>query len=221
MSDGTGGEIIARAGSIIGRRPPDSLLARDAVVLAQSVSAPVLFNHVMRSYCFAELLSKDDSADLDREVLFLSSVLHDLGLTDHAAGERRFEIEGADAAFGFLKEHDLAEAQAWAVWDAIALHTTDINLHRRPEARAFQRGILADFVGLGLERLERSQLEGVLAGFPRLDFKRQFTAALQQDTERKPLSLWFHPTMMIAHHCLNGVAIPDARAIIFAAPFEE
>lgn len=214
-------EPIEKATKVIGVRVPDSLLAREAVDLARAVSSPALFNHVMRSYCFAELLAAPVSGKLDREVLFLSSVMHDLGLTDHAVGDRRFEIEGADAAYAFLTDRGVPEDRAWTVWDAIALHTTDLNMHRQQEARTFQSGVLADVVGAGLERIGPSKLEEVVRAFPRLDFKREFIKALRREAECKPLAFAFHPSLMIAHHCLGGISIPDARPMVLCAPFDE
>ena len=37
------------------------------------------------------------------------TLLHDLGLTDGFTGAKRFEIEGADAARAFAREHGLED----------------------------------------------------------------------------------------------------------------
>ena len=74
---------------------PDSSIARQAEELARSVSNDMLFNHVMRCYWFGELFAQQEGKKVDSELMFLSAVLHDLGLTDHAPGPHRFEIEGA------------------------------------------------------------------------------------------------------------------------------
>jgi hypothetical protein len=50
--------------------------------------------------------------------------MHDLGLGDHARGQARFEVEGADLAAAVLREHDVAEADIDRVWEAIALHSS-------------------------------------------------------------------------------------------------
>lgn len=84
--------------TVAGIAIPDSGVARDAVALAREVSSPMLFNHVMRSFVFGKLVGARETVVVDDEVVFLSTTLHDLGLTGHAAGPRRFEIEGADAA---------------------------------------------------------------------------------------------------------------------------
>jgi hypothetical protein len=207
--------------TIGGVRPPDSKLARAAVDLARSVSTPMLFNHVMRSYLFAELRAQAELGAYDREVVLVSSVLHDLGLTDHARGPRRFEIESADAARQFALAGGFPEEKAWLVWDNIALHPLDLNPHKEPEAKAVQWGLWADVVGIGIDRLDPNVVIKVVASYPRLGFKRGFFELLRDEAEAKPQSQLIHPATMVAHHCLGGVTIPDARALIDRAPFDE
>ena len=202
-------------------RPPDSRIAREAVELARDVSSPTLFHHVMRSYFFGELRVRAEFESYDPEIVLLSLVLHDLGLTDRARGPRRFEIEGADAARTFVTTHGLADDKAWLVWDNIALHTLDLNLYRQPEARAVEWGICADVMGQEVERLDRQAVAEIVAAFPRLGFKQELLRLLQQEAQTKPETHLFHPCTMVAHHCLGGVRIPDARPIIDGAPFDE
>jgi hypothetical protein len=109
---------------------PGSSIVRQVKELAQSVSSDFLFNHVMRCYWFSELFAQMEGTQVDSELMFLSSVLHDLGLTNHALGSHRFEIEGAGAARTFLVEKGISRERAQSVWDNIALHTWDINLFR-------------------------------------------------------------------------------------------
>lgn len=207
--------------AIGGVRLPDSKLAQDAIELARAVSTPMLFNHVMRCYLFAELCAQAELPSYDREVVLLSAVLHDLGLTDHARGPRRFEIEGADAARDFALAGGFPEAKSWLVWDNIALHPLDLNHHKEPEAKAVQWGLWADVVGVGFDRLDPAAMREIVAAYPRLDFKRGFFNLLHEEARAKPHSHLIHPTAMIAHHCLGGLEIPDARALIDNAPFDE
>lgn len=207
--------------TLAGVKAPDSRLARDAIGLAREASSPMLFNHVMRSYWFAALFAEAEGSRSDREIIFLSSVLHDLGLTDRAGGPARFEIEGAHAAQAFLLSRGCEPDRAWLVWDTIALHTGDVNLHKQPEARAVQAGILCDVTGFALDRIDPGAVAEVLARYPRLDFKRSFPSLLEAEARRQPHSVAFHPFTMIRHHCGEPVDIPDARAIIEAADFPE
>src|SRR5258708_38455268 len=107
---------------------PDSEIACAAKQFAFDVSPAVVANHCVRSYLFARELAAAKElrpdVDYDDELLFLSCILHDLGATDHANGDQRFEVDGADAAARFLRDHGVADTGVTTVWQAIALHTS-------------------------------------------------------------------------------------------------
>ncbi len=75
--------------------------------------------------------------DVDPELAYVGGLFHDLGLTAaHATKDRRFEIDGAEAARTFLLDHGRTEAEARTAWLAIALHTTpEVPHHLAPESR--------------------------------------------------------------------------------------
>ena len=119
---------------LAGIKVPDTSLVREAIELARSSSEPYLFNHVMRSWLFGVVLSAGAELAPDPELLAVSAVLHDHGLTDRYAAADRFEVDGANAARAFLKDRGVSTQQMQLVWDAIALHTTrSIALHKEPE----------------------------------------------------------------------------------------
>lgn len=218
MSDFFSTSLSAEIGGV---RAPDSAIVRQAVDFARGASSPMLFNHVMRSYYLGRAIAGGEQS-LDEEIVFLSAVLHDLGLTDAGRGPRRFEIEGADVARRFLTDHGFDEDRSWLVWDTIALHPwTDINLFKEPEARVAQIGIMADVVGAGLEKIDPAAVESVLAAFPRENFKAGFVELLMDEATLKPSAHIFHPVHMIAEHCCYTVPVPDARAMIDGATWRE
>jgi len=154
---------------------------------ARSSSELYLFNHVMRSWLFSVLLSEDVKPSPDPELLAVSTVLHDLGLTDRYMAEERFEVDGANAARAFLKERGIATPQLRLVWDAIALHTTrSIALHKEPEVAMTHSGIAVDAIGVGLDRIPTDKLQAILAAFPRLALKNQLQSSLCNIVRRKP-----------------------------------
>ena len=95
---------------LAGIKVTDTRLVRDAIDLARSSSEPYLFNHVMRSWLFGILLSENAKPLQDPELLAVSTVLHDLGLTDRYTAEERFEVDGANVARAFMKEHGIFDA---------------------------------------------------------------------------------------------------------------
>lgn len=206
---------------IAGLSAPRTALVRRAEALARAQSSDMLFNHVMRSYWFAELFAQAEDSRADRELMFLAAILHDLGLTDHARGPHRFEVEGANAAQAFLLQQGMAVERAGRVWDTIALHTLDLNLLRQDEARLVQSGILCDVVGAGLDGLPPKAVAEVLQRYPRLGFKQGFFGLLRAEVRRKPVAHLFHPLTMVEHHCCAPVTPPDAKALIEGAGFAE
>ena len=139
---------------LAGIKVPDTSLVRDAIDLARSSSEPYLFNHVMRSWLFGVLLAEHAELAPDPEILAVSAILHDLGLTDRYTAEERFEVDGANAARAFLKDRGISAPQMQLVWDAIALHTTrSIALHKEPEVVMTHSGIAVDAIGVGLDRI--------------------------------------------------------------------
>jgi len=201
---------------------PDSGIVREAQELAREVSNDMLFNHVMRCYWFSELFAQREGVRIDSELLFLSAVFHDLGLTEHAPGPQRFEIESASAARTFLVKRDYSADRAQKVWDNIALHTWDINLFRDDTSRMTQLGIAHDVVGIpAAEDLDSRDLEELLRRYPRLDFNRAFHEALKHELDSKqPYPHVFHPCTRIAHS-RQPIEIVDMRTLQGGAPFDE
>ena len=202
-------------------RIPDSSIVRQAEELARSVSADFLFNHVMRSYWFGELFAQAEEAKVDSELLFLSAVLHDLGLTDHANGPNRFEIEGATAARTFLVDKGVAGERAQGVWDNIALHTWDINLFRSDTSRLMELGIVHDVVGVADAKLDPADVAEVVRRYPRLAFKHAFNDMLTHELDSKqPYPHFFHICTHIEQN-RAPISMPDVPTMLDNAPFDE
>jgi hypothetical protein len=200
----------------------DTSLVRDAIELARSSSEPYLFNHVMRSWLFGVLLSEDAELAPDPELLAVSAVLHDLGLTDRYTAEDRFEVDGANAARAFLKDRRISTQQTQVVWDAIALHTTPtIALHKEPEVVMTHSGIAADVLGVGLDRIPQDKQRAVLTEFPRLAFKNQFQACLCNVVRRKPTTSFDNVLRGFGSRYVEGFTAPNFADLFANAPFSE
>ena len=200
---------------------PDNSIVREAQELARSVSNDVLYNHVMRCYWFAELFAQQEGKEVDSELIFLSAVLHDLGLTDHAPGTHRFEIEGASAARKFLVDRGVSEDRAQRVWDNIALHTWDMNPFRGDTSRLMQLGLAYDVSGVAGAQLDPADVAEVLRRYPRLNFKRSFADMLNHEVDcKQPYPHWFHICSRVAQN-RSPLTIADAPVVLDGAPFDE
>jgi hypothetical protein len=200
---------------------PDSSIVRQAEELARSVSSDMLFNHVMRCYWLGELFAQQQRIEIDHEQLFLSAVFHDLGLTDHARGPQRFEIESANAARTFLVDEGIPKYRAQNVWDDIALHTWDMNLFRGDTSRVVQFGIAYDVVGFPGVELDRADVAEVVRRYPRLNFNKGFYELLEHDLDsHTPYPHAFHPCSRIAHN-RSPLVIENLSTLQANAPFSE
>ena len=171
---------------------PDSPVCTAAAELARDVSPVFLHNHCVRSYLFARELAAADGlrggVDYDEEVVFLASVLHDLGLTDYGAGDQRFEVEGADAAARLLREQGLTHDRVATVWQSIALHTS-VGLGHRfgTEQAVCHSGIDVDVAGAQQDRLPKGFADRVHAAWPRHNLGFAITEAIARGTRANPM----------------------------------
>jgi hypothetical protein len=205
-----------------GIKVTDTTLVRDAIDLSRSLLELYLFNHVMRSWLFGILLSEGAEIAPDPELLAVSAVLHDLGLTDRYTAENRFEVDGANAARAFLNDRGIPTQQMQVVWDAIALHTTPtIALHKEPEVVMTHSGIAVDVLGAGLDRIPQDKQRAILTEFPRLAFKNQFQACLCNVVRRKPATTIDNILRDFGTRYVEGFTPPNFADLVADAPFSE
>ena len=104
---------------------PDSQLAREITELVRDTESPLLFHHSSRVYYWAALAGHHRGLGFDPELLYAGAMFHDMGLTPaHGSPDKRFEVDGANAAADFLRSRGIGEREVEKVWTAIALHTT-------------------------------------------------------------------------------------------------
>ena len=207
---------------LAGIKVVDTLLVHDAIELARNSSEPYLFNHVMRSWLFAVVIAEDAKPAPDPELLAVSGILHDLGLTDRYSAQERFEVDGANAARSFLKERGIPAQQIQLVWDAIALHTTrSIALHKEPEVAVIHSGIAIDVIGAGLDLIPQDKVRAILSEFPRLSMKKQFLECLCDVVRRKPATTYDNTLRDLGTRYVKGYTAPSVADLFENVPFSE
>ncbi|MBK1839346.1 HD domain-containing protein [Azospirillum sp. YIM B02556] len=207
--------------SIGGIVAPDSGLARKAAALVEQAHSTTFVNHLHRTWWFAEFLGRKRALKYDRELVYLASLLHDLGLSHDYAADKRFEVDGADAASRFLYDHDYPEGKIDLVWDAIALHSAaDIADRREPEVALVHFGAHVDVMGLRLDEISPQLIDDTLALYPRLGFKKAFTEALAEVARKKPHTAIGTGLADIGRRLVPGLEIPNVCDLLLGAPFE-
>ena len=167
---------------------PDSRLAREATELIRSVEPDLLYNHSLRVYSFGALEGVRRGLTYDPELLYIGAMFHDIGLVEgHRSAHDRFEVDGANAAREFLVGQGVTGDALRIVWDAIALHTTPgIPQHKEPEVALVTAGVELDVLGFGYDDISAEDREGVLAAYPRVDFKESIIQAFADGMAHRP-----------------------------------
>jgi hypothetical protein len=181
----------ALPGEIAGIRLPRTPLTLAAAQFAKARCPEYLFNHCMRTYLFGALQLRRRQRSWQAADAFVAAALHDLGLLpafESAAGS--FETDGANVAEHWVLQNRGTVSQADLVWHAVQMHDGAWALTRRqgPEAMLVALGAGTDVDGADPGELEAGAEAEVLAAFPRLQFKREFTALIAAHCERKPNS---------------------------------
>lgn len=202
---------------------PDSQLVRETQELVRELSEPFLFTHVMRSWLFAAALADVDQASMDREMLAIALLLHDLGLTHkHRHEPERFEVSGANAARTFLNSRRVVLSDIESVWDAIALHTTrSIALHKNALVAYCHHGVQADISGMKLDAIPLEIQQHILLEFPRLSLKEKLTDLLCSVVVEKPTTSYDNFLKDFGERYVAQYHAPSAVDRLNAAPFED
>jgi hypothetical protein len=175
--------------SIAGIQIPDSVLAKAATELVRDTESPLLFHHSTRVFYFGALAGRRKKLTFDPELLYIGAIFHDMGLTKvYRSATERFEIDSANAAREFLRQHGISQASIDIVWDAIALHTTPgIPQQKEPEVALVTAGVEMDVLGLGYLDVPDSDREEVVTAHPRGDYlKAQIIHAFYDGFSHKP-----------------------------------
>jgi hypothetical protein len=171
----------------LGMPVPDSTVAGRSEELIADVAPAFLVNHSVRAYVWAVELAAHDKLEFDPEILYVSALLHDIGLVPAYDMGACFEIDGAIAAERFALQQGQSAERAHAIYDAIALHM----LAGVPAGSANEVALLNDSTGVDVAGyrigdVRPEAIPEVVGAYPRLDFKREFAALFVDQATRKP-----------------------------------
>ena len=175
--------------SVSGVTVPDSKLAREATELVRDTESSLLFNHSSRVYYFGALAGKRRGLQFDPELLYVAAMFHDMGLTPRYSSQAdRFEVDGANCARAFLRQHDISQQEIDTVWTAIALHTTPgIPQYMHPVVALLTNGVEMDVLGIAYSEFSAADREAIVAAYPRTQhFKEDIIQAFYDGIKRKP-----------------------------------
>lgn len=168
---------------------PDSELCQKALAFTRECSPDFLLNHCLRSHAFAVALATEMKLRFDPEILFVGSILHDLGLTERCADNDTFELSGARAARSFCQNEGLRSQQCDLIHEMVALHNAiGIADSHEAEIALLHFGAGADVIGLHLKDIHPRTLREIISRHPRDNFSGAMAELIQTQIEQKPKS---------------------------------
>ncbi|MGK3114394.1 HD domain-containing protein [Candidatus Pantoea formicae] len=175
--------------SINGITIPDTAMTRDATTFVRDTESDLLFHHSSRVYYWGALAGRRLDLKVDAELLYVGCMFHDVGLThEHCSCDKRFEVDGANAARDFLQQYGVEQADIDKVWTAIALHTTPgIPQFMAPEIALVTAGVEMDVLGINYDHFSDTEREAVVQQHPRpAQFKEEIIQAFYDGIKNKP-----------------------------------
>ena len=168
---------------------PDSDSCQKALAMVAQFSPDYLLNHCLRSYAFGVAMAHKVKQPFDKEVFFLGTIMHDLGLTPEFDAGNTFEVDGAKAARAFCIKHNVKAEKADLVHEMVVHHNSVGFAHKMdPEIALLHFGAGADVAGIMVKDIHTTTLAEVLSEYPRLDFKEGMAKLLTSQINNKPNS---------------------------------
>lgn len=202
---------------------PDSSLAKAAAEVLREYGNDLLWNHSHRVYLFGALMGKRNNVKYDSELLYISALFHDLGLTKHySSPDKRFEVDGANAARNFLRSYGVPEESARLVWDAIALHTTiGVAQYKESEVALIYSGVGYDVMGENFDALTEEMRNQVTSAYPRDGFKNKILPAFLEGFAHKPETTFGNIKADVCARLLPGFKRIDFCDCVLHSPWHE
>ncbi|HZP70721.1 MAG TPA: hypothetical protein VFB29_12325 [Pseudolabrys sp.] len=204
--------ILVPATPVVGR----------AMEYARQKCEPYLFNHVVRSWLFAERLGQLKNIEHDAEVVAVGTLLHDVTLNKGFAGPRRFEVEGADLARSFATDAGFDRHRAQLIWDSVALNSTpSIGLYKEAEVALCTAGICLDVVGLQYEAIPPNEITEIIDAFPRLQMKSRMTYCFCSIARSRPETTYDNFIRDFGERFVPGYKAASVVDLVMHTPFPE
>ncbi|WP_433695258.1 phosphohydrolase [Paraburkholderia phenoliruptrix] len=175
--------------TIAGIAMPDSAMARGATERIRATQSALMFHHARRAFLFGALTGYREQRVFDMELLYVGAMFHNVGLNAaHRHSPCRYEVDSANAAREFMREHNAAASAIDEVWLAIALHTTPgIPEHLAPLAALLAAGVQMDVRGDRYDEFAAQERDDIVAACPReAGFKKRILEEYARGMELRP-----------------------------------
>ena len=169
---------------------PENSTARAASEVAAAYCSPALVNHCRRSYVWAASYGITHGIDFDAELLYVSAMLHDIGLVKQfdshtvpfeEAGGHVAWVFGAGAGWPVERRVRAAEVIVRHMWD-------EVDVHADPEGHLLGIGTGLEISGRAADKWPEAFRSEVVRRIPRLTLGAEFLRCFEDQARRKPTS---------------------------------
>ena len=167
---------------------PDSPAALAAREVLTAFSSPSLVNHCIRSYLFAVSFGDLHDIGCDVELLYVASMLHDIGLEEEFDNHTlAFEHAGGHVAWVFAAGLGWPPVRRSRTAEIIVAHMSDdVTPDEDPEGYLLATATSLDISGRRPEAWPSELLREVVEHAPRLTLAEEFLRCFQDQARRKP-----------------------------------
>jgi hypothetical protein len=167
---------------------PETPAAAAALSVATRFHSPALLNHSVRSYLWATMYGTAHGISFDDELLYVSALLHDIGLTEAFDNYKLpFEVAGGNWAWTFGVAAGWPPERAARAAEIIVLHMRDdVSAAADPESHLLQVATAWEAVGRRPEEFPLDARTQMLARYPWLGFGAELLANFEDQARRKP-----------------------------------
>ena len=170
---------------------PDTPACRLAREVVAEFSSPALVNHCLRSYLWAADHAARHGIAFDAELLFVSAMVHDLGLVPvFDSATVPFEDAGGAVGWVFAAGAGWPVARRRRVAGIVVAHMApEVDVATDPEGHLLELSTGLDISGRDPGAWPDDVRADVLAAYPRLGLVDEFVACFTDQARRKPESL--------------------------------
>ncbi|MEL4318394.1 HD domain-containing protein [Leifsonia sp. YIM 134122] len=169
--------------------PPETQAARAAQAIAASYHSPAMVNHVTRSWLWAEAFATiEGRTEIDHELLFVSAMLHDIGLVPAFDNVNlSYEEAGGHVAVALTAGAGWSEGRRRRALEVIVRHNwPSVDPAMDVEGHLLESATALDIAGARADALPTVYVSAVLDAYPRLDLAVEFGEDVSAQAARKP-----------------------------------
>ncbi|TDQ22000.1 HD domain-containing protein [Tenacibaculum caenipelagi] len=163
---------------------PDSKLSKLAVEEASHLCNTILLNHCYRTFFWSAGIAVSEGLQYDNETLFVSSILHDIGLSEkhnHICSQQCFANYGGTYAYEFVTKHTSNSHTPLVIKTAIDMHlypSVSKNKYGN-EAYLLSKAAAMDVIGSHVFQVPSSYIKQVQKTYNRNGFKDDIIGTME------------------------------------------